>query len=66
MAARRAVRAALAAEDGPALAKARARVQAAKVVLGERGRVWWSDAAPDLNRHMARSTPYAEWFAGLS
>ena len=66
MAARRAVRAALAAEDGAALAKARARVQAAKVALGERGRVWWSDAAPDLNRHMARSTPYAEWFAGLS
>jgi hypothetical protein len=34
--------------------------------LGEREPVWWSDAAPDLNRHMARNTPYAAWLADLS
>jgi hypothetical protein len=45
---------------------ARMVVDAAKRALGERGPVWWSDGAPDLNRHMARNTPYAEWFAGLS
>jgi hypothetical protein len=66
MAARRAVRAALAAEGAAALTKARARVQAANAALGERGPVWWSDAAPDLNRHIARNTPYAAWLAGLS
>ena len=46
--------------------RARARIDAAKVALGERGPVWWSDGAPDYNRHMARTTPYAEWFEGLS
>lgn len=63
MDARRAVRAALASGDPIALAQARADVNAAKVGLGERGPVWWDDGAPDLNRHMARTTPYAEWFA---
>lgn len=63
MAARRAVRTALATKDAQALATARAKVDAAKVGLGERGPVWWTDGAPDLNRHMARTTPYAEWFA---
>ena len=43
-------------------AAARAQVQAAKVALGERGPVWWSDGAPDFNRTMAANTPYAEWF----
>jgi hypothetical protein len=42
---------------------ARARVHAAKVALGERGAVWWDDGAPDLNRHKASNTPYADWFA---
>ena len=37
----------------------------AKVGLGERGPVWWGDGAPDYNRHLAKNTPYAEWFAGL-
>lgn len=64
MSARRAVRDA--GEDGVAMKAARSRVQVAKVALGERGPVWWSDGAPDLNRHMARNTPYAEWYAGLS
>jgi hypothetical protein len=61
MAARRAVRGA----DGEALREARARVDAAKRALGERGPVWWADGAPDLNRRMARTTPYADWFAAL-
>jgi hypothetical protein len=61
MAARRAVRGA----EGEALAAARAGVDVAKRALGERGDPWWTDGAPDLNRRMARNTPYAEWFAGL-
>jgi hypothetical protein len=43
----------------------RARVDAAKRALGERGPVWWNDGAPDWNRHLARNTPYAGWFAAL-
>ncbi len=39
----------------------RRRVDAAKVALGESGPVWWTDGAPDLNRRMARNTPYADW-----
>ncbi len=65
MAARRAVRAALP-EGGPALAQARAAVDAAKRSLGERGPVWWTDGAPDYNRKLAKNTPYAEWFAEAS
>jgi hypothetical protein len=43
----------------------RAGVECAKRALGERGPVWWTDGAPDFNRHMARNTPYAAWFAAL-
>lgn len=43
---------------------AHADVDKAKRALGERGPVWWSDGAPDLNRHMARTGPYADWYAG--
>lgn len=67
MTARRAVAQAKKADDeGEELRKARHAVNAAKTALGERGPVWWTDGAPDLNRHMARNTPYAAWFAGLS
>ena len=59
MDARRAVRAALRSGDTEALAAARAAVQAAKEGLGERGPVWWSDGAPDLNRRMVRNTAYS-------
>lgn len=52
--------------DPAAVAAVRAAVDAAKIGLGERGPVWWRDGAPDLNRHMARNTPYATWFAALS
>ena len=45
--------------------EARAAVDAAKVALGERGPVWWTDGAPDYNRRMARNTPYAGWYAAL-
>ncbi|MEH3048129.1 hypothetical protein [Sphingomonas adhaesiva] len=65
MSARRAVQAALRARDDAALRRARERVQAAKVALGERGPVWWDDGAPDLNRHMAKNTGYAGWYARL-
>jgi len=65
MAARRAVGAALRAEDEPALKEARAAVDKAKRALGERGPVWWDDGAPDMNRKKAKNTPYAAWYAGL-
>ena len=63
MAARRAKGVAMRAEDDTAREAARARVDAAKHGLGERGPVWWADGAPDLTRHLARTTAYAEWFA---
>jgi hypothetical protein len=46
-------------------AKAHRAVDAAKRALGERGQVWWNSGAPDLNRHMVKNTPYADWYAGL-
>jgi hypothetical protein len=52
--------------DADAERQARAAVHAAKVALGERGPAWWDDGAPDYNRHMARNTPYREWFAGVT
>jgi phage/plasmid primase-like uncharacterized protein len=63
MAARRGVRSARQAGDVSAEAMAHAAVDLAKRALGERGPVWWTDGAPDFNRHMARTTPYAAWFA---
>lgn len=62
MAARRAVAAALRGSDEAALRAARAQVQAAKVALGERGPVWWTDDTKDYNRHLVKNSPYAEWF----
>ncbi|WCO68218.1 DUF3253 domain-containing protein [Iamia majanohamensis] len=47
MSARRAVGAARRADDGAAEAEARARVQDAKVALGERGRAWWEEPTED-------------------
>ena len=63
MSARRAKQAAMRQGDEVAREAARARVDAAKHALGERGPVWWTDGAPDYNRRMARNTPYAEWSA---
>lgn len=50
MDARRAVGACGRAEDPKAVARARARVQAAKVALGERGRPWWEDPDDEADR----------------
>lgn len=61
---RRAVKAALGADDAQALKTARSGVQAAKEALGERGPVWWDDGAPDFNRRSIENTPYAEWWHG--
>ncbi|MCK1362288.1 hypothetical protein [Bradyrhizobium sp. 199] len=63
MAARRAVRDAKASADLESEAAAHRAVDEAKRALGERGPVWWRDGAPDLNRHMAKNTPYADWYA---
>lgn len=62
MSARKAVRTAKAEEE---VAAARARVDAAKIRLGERGPVWWSDGAPDLNRRLVAHTGYADWWSGI-
>ena len=64
MAARRAVKEARAGCGG--MTEARAAVDHAKRALGERGPVWWTDGAPDLNRRMAANTPYAAWYAALA
>jgi hypothetical protein len=65
MTARRAVGSARQAGDPEAEAAAHRAVDEAKRALGERGSVWWADGTPDLNRHMARNTVYADWFAAL-
>ena len=65
MNARRAVKAALGAQDDARLAQARGEVDIAKIALGERGPVWWTDGARDFNRHLAKNTPYAEWYQSL-
>ena len=66
MRARRTKGEAMRAGDSEAREAARRAVDAAKIALGERGPMWWTDGAPDYNRHMAANTPYAEWFAGLA
>ncbi|MEC5211758.1 hypothetical protein RCH06_000288 [Polaromonas sp. CG_9.5] len=65
MNARRAVKTALGSQDAHALAQARAEVNAAKISLGERGPVWWTDGVQDFNRHLVKNTPYAEWYQNL-
>ena len=62
MQARRDVRTARRANDAERLAEARSSVNAAKIKLGERGPVWWTDGAKDFNRHLIENTPYAEWY----
>lgn len=66
MSARRAKGVAMRAGDAEGRERARERVDAAKHALGERGPVWWDDGAPDLTRHLARTTAYAEWFTSTS
>ena len=70
MSARAAKGRAMRAGDAVARETARARVDAAKIALGERGPVWWSDPIAgnpkDWNRVMAKNSPYADWFAKLT
>lgn len=66
MAARRAVKAALKSGRAEELALARKAVDKAKVALGERGPVWWTDGAPDFNRHKVNASPYAQWWASVA
>lgn len=65
MDARRAVGAALREGDAERITRARAAVHEAKVALGERGPVWWTDGAPDWNRSAIVCTPYAQWYEKL-
>jgi hypothetical protein len=51
--------------DAVAEAAAQARIETAKIALGQRGAPWWQDAAPDLARKPVGTTPYAPWFAAL-
>jgi hypothetical protein len=62
---RRALKAAKVAADEAAIAAARKLIAGAQVGLGERGQVWWGDGAPDLNRTLAKNSPYAAWFASV-
>jgi len=65
MDARRAVSAARRKADHTGEAVAHEAVNRAKVALGERGPIWWDDGAPDLNRHLVHTGPYAQWHASL-
>lgn len=65
MKARRAKGLAMRAGDHAAREQARQQVDEAKRALGERGEPWWTDGASDWNRHMAKNTPYADWFRSL-
>jgi hypothetical protein len=62
--ARSAVRSAKLACDQVEEAAAHCAVDTVKRELGERGAVWWTDGAPDFNRHKVTDTPYARWFSG--
>jgi hypothetical protein len=63
MDARRAVKSAQSGSEE--MEAARRRLDTAKRLLGERGQPWWTDGAPDFNRHLATNTPYAQWAASL-
>jgi hypothetical protein len=66
MQARRHVKTALRSKDAAGLRTARETVHRAKVSLGERGPVWWTDGARDYNRHLVKNSPYADWYRGLA
>lgn len=52
--------------DDTARKAARRAIDEAKIALGERGPVWWTDGAPDYNRRMAVNTPYRDWFEHIN
>jgi hypothetical protein len=62
---RRALKAAKLSGEVQAIAAARKLIAGAQAGLGERGQVWWKDGAPDLNRTLAKNSPYADWFAAV-
>ncbi|MEO5685935.1 MAG: hypothetical protein ABIR54_01120 [Burkholderiaceae bacterium] len=62
---RRALKLAKTAGDEDAILAARKIIAGAQSGLGERGKVWWKDGAPDLNRTLAKNSPYADWFAAV-
>ena len=66
MRARRAVKEAKSSGDLAAEAAAHKAVDVSKRALGERGPVRWRDGSPDLNRHMAKDSPYSSWHVALS
>ena len=59
---RRALKTAKLTGDEEAITAARKLIANAQVGLGERGKVWWKDGAPDLNRTLAKNSPYADWW----
>lgn len=65
MDARREVKAVTRKQDVDRVADARLKVNAAKVSLGERGPIWWTDGAKDFNRYLVKNKPYAAWYDGL-
>ncbi len=65
MDARRDVKKAKRADDSSMLKSARARVNAAKLGLGERGPVWWDDGSPGYNRCRVDLSPSADWYNAL-
>jgi len=65
MKARRAVKDAKSSGELAAEAAAHKAADIAKQALGERGPVWWHDGSPHLNRHMAKNSPYAAWYAAF-
>lgn len=48
------------------LRAAKNRVDQAKIALGERGPVWSTDGAPDVNRYHPKNTQYADWWRALN
>lgn len=60
MAARRAVSAALRADDPVAERRARDRMQRAKVGLGERGTPWWDQSADERRARWEAALPAAD------
>jgi hypothetical protein len=65
MDARRTVKNAKSAGDADVEGRAHRAVDEVKRALGERGPVCWKDGSPDLNRHMAKNTSYADWYAKI-
>jgi len=51
--------------DPDQLKLARARVNEAKIALGERGPVWWEDGRPDENRVFVQNSSYKTWWRSL-